>query len=170
MKLASLSAARTGQLYSPEYSPGTYSCNRLSWLQGHRAVGKIKSLKFRMIPSRIQLAKFCLAAQCFSKLGLGVYLNPFTPILISSSYIRFDLLGCNFPSVFLTKILYAFFLPLRCNLVRLSHPSWFHHHKNNLWVTKLWNSSLRSCFLQAQRISSALSSGTAQPTFFPEYS
>jgi hypothetical protein len=156
MKLARLSAARTDRLYSPEYTPGTYLCQRLSWPQGHTVVVKIKSLKFRMSPSGIKLAKFCLAAQWFNQLRLGVYPNPFTPILISYSYIRFGLLGRNFPSVFLTKILYAFFLQLGCNLGRMSHLSWFHHHKNNLWVSKPWISSLCNCFSQAQDFVSTL--------------
>ena len=92
----------------------------------------LSHLKIRMSPSKIQPANFWLAAQCFNKLRLGVYPNPFTPILISSSYILFGLLGRNFPSVFLTKFLYAFFLPLRCNLPLLSHPVWFHQHKKKI--------------------------------------
>jgi hypothetical protein len=79
-----------------------------------KAIGRPEGLchwKIRMTPSGIQPATFYLAVQCFNQLRHGVSPNPFTPILISSSYRRLGLLGRKFPSVFLTKNLYALFFP-----------------------------------------------------------
>jgi len=45
MKVVSLSALRTGRLYSPGNIPGTHSCLRLSRPQGHSASGSIMSMK-----------------------------------------------------------------------------------------------------------------------------
>jgi hypothetical protein len=39
------SALRTGSLYLPGKIPGNHFSNRLSWPQGHRATGRIKSMK-----------------------------------------------------------------------------------------------------------------------------
>jgi hypothetical protein len=45
MKVARLSALRTGRLYPPGKTPGTHFCCRLSRPQGHSATGRITSVK-----------------------------------------------------------------------------------------------------------------------------
>jgi len=45
MKVVRLLALRTGRLYPTGDSSGTHFCWRLSRLQGHSAVGRIKSVK-----------------------------------------------------------------------------------------------------------------------------
>ena len=45
MKVARLSALRTGRLYPPGKTPGTHFCCRLSRPQGHSATGRITSMK-----------------------------------------------------------------------------------------------------------------------------
>jgi len=45
MKVVSLSAVRTGRLYTPGNIPDTYFCYRLSQLQSHSAAGWIMSMK-----------------------------------------------------------------------------------------------------------------------------
>jgi hypothetical protein len=44
MQVVRMSALRTGRLYLPGNIPGTHFCYRLSRPQGHRAVGRIKSM------------------------------------------------------------------------------------------------------------------------------
>jgi hypothetical protein len=129
-RISQISAHEVGKVVSrthrPSLLPRIFPCNlfvlEAELISGPQAVGKIKSLENQNVPIRNTTRKILGAAQCFSKLRLGVYPNPFTPILISCSYIRFVLLGRNFPSVFLTKFCKHSFLPLGCNLPRVSHP------------------------------------------------
>jgi len=44
MKVVSMSALRTGRLYTPGNLPGTHFCYRLSRPQGHSAAGRIISM------------------------------------------------------------------------------------------------------------------------------
>ena len=74
MKVARLSALRTGRLYPPGVVPGTNFCWRLSRPQGHSAAGRIMSVKSPSDPIENRKREsrpltyniFCSAA-CFEK-------------------------------------------------------------------------------------------------------
>jgi hypothetical protein len=62
MKVANLSALRTGGLYRPGNISGTHFCYRLSQPLGHSTAGRI------MTQSRIESATFRLVAQCLNQM------------------------------------------------------------------------------------------------------
>ena len=64
MKVARLSAHRTGCLYPTEDIPGTHFCEMLCRLQGYSVAGR----KIPMTPSGIEPATFQLVVQCLKQL------------------------------------------------------------------------------------------------------
>ena len=64
MKMARLSALRTGLLYPSENIPGTHFCYRLSRHQGHSEAGR--KLKIPITPNGIEPATFRLVVQCLN--------------------------------------------------------------------------------------------------------
>jgi len=82
MNVLRLSDLRTGRLYPTGNIPGTLICYRLSRPEGHSVVGRNKSMKNPMTPSRIEPA----LAQCFNQLLLCVYVCVFVCVKFTNWY------------------------------------------------------------------------------------
>ena len=67
LKVAGLSALRTGRLYPPRKISGTHFCSRLIRPQGHSAARRIVTEKFQWL-SGIEPATFRLVSQCLNQL------------------------------------------------------------------------------------------------------
>ena len=68
MKVARLSALRTGRLYPPGDNLILLSVRSLSRPQGHTTAGTFKSKKIPMTPSGIDNMTFRLVAQCVNQM------------------------------------------------------------------------------------------------------
>jgi hypothetical protein len=70
MKVAGLSALRTGRLYPQRNVPGTHFCHRLSQPQDHIAARRIVLMKIPMTPLGIEPATFWLVVNCLNQLDI----------------------------------------------------------------------------------------------------